>query len=186
MTAPPLLEIRGLNAGYGQINILWNVSLSVGPGEFIALVGSNGAGKTTLLRAISGLIPVASGNICFSGEDISGLRADQIVRRRLLHVPEGRHLFPDLSVEQNLLLGALTRRDKPAISGDLARVYELFPRLRERRRRPAGSMSGGEQQMCAIGRGIMAAPRLLLVDELSLGLAPVESGRRRSGIAKVT
>ena len=168
-----LLEVHGLNAGYGDVNVLWDIDLRIEAGELIALVGSNGAGKTTLLRVLSGLIPPRSGSIHFRGEPIAGLRADALVQRRLVHVPEGRHLFPDLTVEQNLLLGAVARSGHISVESDLARVYELFPRLRERRRQAAGSMSGGEQQMCAIGRGMMSAPLLLMVDELSLGLAPV-------------
>jgi branched-chain amino acid transport system ATP-binding protein len=169
----PLLQVRGINAGYGDVRVLWDVDLAVASGELVSLVGSNGAGKTTLLRVLSGLIAPASGGIVFRGQAIGGLRADEIVRRRLIHVPEGRRLFPDLSVEQNLLLGAATRGDRREIAADLDRVYTLFPRLAERRRQAAGSMSGGEQQMCALGRGLMSAPLLLMVDEMSNGLAPV-------------
>jgi branched-chain amino acid transport system ATP-binding protein len=169
----PLLEVRGLSAGYGDVRVLWDVDLSVRAGELVSLVGSNGAGKTTLLRSLSALLAPAAGQILFGGERIDGLRADQVVQRRLIHVPEGRRLFPDLSVEQNLLLGAVTRHDRGAIAADLGRVYTLFPRLAERRRQAAGSMSGGEQQMCALGRGLLAAPILLMVDEMSNGLAPV-------------
>ena len=173
MTDDPLLQVEALSAGYGDIQVLWSVDLSVAAGEIVALVGSNGAGKTTLLRAISGLLPLRSGAVRFAGESVDDLRTDQRVQRRLVQVPEGRRLFADLTVEQNLLLGAITRNDRRAVRADLERVYELFPRLRERREQAAGSMSGGEQQMCAIGRGMMAAPLLLMVDELSLGLAPV-------------
>ncbi|MGI8553093.1 MAG: ABC transporter ATP-binding protein [Dehalococcoidia bacterium] len=172
-SAGPLLEVHGLKAGYGAITVLWDVDLTIGSGEIVALVGSNGAGKTTLLRALSGLLPLKTGGVRFRGEQIGGLRPDLLVQRRLAHVPEGRRLFPDLTVEQNLLLGAITRSEKDAIRTDLERVYSLFPRLHERRGQAAGSMSGGEQQMCAIGRGMMASPLLLMVDELSLGLAPV-------------
>lgn len=169
----PLLEATGLNAGYGDVNVLWDVGLSVRSGEIVALVGSNGAGKTTLLRVLSGLLRPTSGSIVFRGECVTGRRADELVDRRLILVPEGRRLFPDLTVEQNLILGAVSRSDRSAVRDDLQRVYELFPRLKERRRQAAGSMSGGEQQMCAIGRGMMSAPMLLMIDEMSLGLAPV-------------
>ncbi len=172
-TGAPLLEVHGLSAGYGDVRVLWAVDLSVGAGELVSLVGSNGAGKTTLLRVLSGLIQPSAGEILFRGSRLAGLRADQIVQHRLIHVPEGRRLFPDLSVEQNLTLGAVTRHDRGAVAADLERVYALFPRLAERRRQAAGSMSGGEQQMCALGRGLMAAPVLLMVDEMSNGLAPV-------------
>jgi len=173
MSDAPLLEIGRLSAGYGDVQVLWDVDLTVHRAEIVALVGSNGAGKTTLLRAVSGLLPKRGGEVRFDGQAVTYLRADQLVQRRLGHVPEGRRLFPDLTVEQNLLLGAITRGDRAVVTSDLARVYQLFPRLQERRRQAAGSMSGGEQQMCAIGRGMMAAPLLLMVDELSLGLAPV-------------
>jgi branched-chain amino acid transport system ATP-binding protein len=171
--ASPVLEARNLNAGYGEVNVLWDVSLTVGTGEIVALVGANGAGKSTLLRVLSGLLLPTSGSVELAGESITRLRPDERVKRRLIHVPEGRHLFPDLSVEQNLTLGAISRHDKPAIDADLSRVYQLFPSLEKRRTQAAGSLSGGEQQMCAIGRGMMAAPTLLMVDEMSLGLAPV-------------
>jgi branched-chain amino acid transport system ATP-binding protein len=173
MSDGPLLDVRNLSAGYGDIVVLREIGLSVAEREIVALIGANGAGKTTLLRALSGLIPTHGGEVRFNGEAVSGLRADEIVRRRLAHVPEGRRLFFDMSVEQNLLLGATARANRGAVRSDLERVYTLFPRLRERRSQVAGSMSGGEQQMCAIGRGMMSAPRLLMVDELSLGLAPV-------------
>lgn len=173
MTGEPLLEVSALSAGYGDIQVLWDVDLSVGQGEIVALVGSNGAGKTTLLRCLSGLLPRRGGAVRFRGRSTDGLRADELVPLGLAQVPEGRRLFPDLTVEQNLLLGAIVRSDKAAVRGDLDRVYQLFPRLKERRGQAAGSMSGGEQQMCAIGRGMMSAPALLMVDELSLGLAPV-------------
>ena len=173
MNGAPLLQIEGLSAGYGAITVLRDVALEVHEREIVAIVGANGAGKTTLLRTLSGLLPVQAGEVRFAGLRLNGRRPDEIVRAGLAHVPEGRHLFFDLSVEQNLLLGATTRDDRTAIRADLERVYTLFPRLRERRRQAAGSMSGGEQQMCAIGRGMMSAPRLLMVDELSLGLAPV-------------
>ena len=168
-----LLETRGLQAGYGDVRVIWDLDLVVHRGELVALVGSNGAGKTTLLRALSGLIPCRGGSVVFSGQSLEGRRADERVGIGLVHVPEGRHLFADLTTEQNLILGANVRKDRGAVTADLARVYDLFPRLFERRRQAAGSMSGGEQQMCAIGPGMMAAPKLLMVDELSLGLAPL-------------
>jgi branched-chain amino acid transport system ATP-binding protein len=173
LAGTPLLEARGVNAGYGDVNVLWDIDLCILTGEIVALVGSNGAGKTTLLRVLSGLLKPKSGSLEFRGDSILGLRADQFVERRLVLVPQDRHLFGNLSVEQNLALGAISRRDKAEVRTDLERVYELFPRLRDRRSQAAGSLSGGEQQMCAIGRGMMASPVLLMVDEMSLGLAPV-------------
>jgi ABC-type branched-subunit amino acid transport system ATPase component len=181
----PLLNAEGLNAGYGDVNVLWDVSLEVYPGEIVALVGSNGAGKTTLLRVLSGLLKPTRGSIRFREEDVTRLRADELVERRLIHVPEGRHLFPDLTVEQNLILGAVSRRDRRAVRQDLDRVYQLFPRLKERRKQAAGSMSGGEQQMCAIGRGMMSVPLLLMIDEMSLGLAPVLVDQLLSAVVKL-
>ncbi|WP_066455466.1 ABC transporter ATP-binding protein [Castellaniella caeni] len=169
----PLLRIERLCAGYGLVQVLHDVSLEVREAEFLALVGSNGAGKTTLLRTLSGLLPVQSGRIQWSGTDIQGLTPDQIFRHGIVQVPEGRQLFPRMSVQDNLLMGAYRRTDKAAVRTDLDRVYTLFPRMAERRRQLAGSMSGGEQQMCAMARALMARPRLLLVDEMSLGLAPI-------------
>lgn len=170
----PLLDVRGLDVGYGDTQVLWDVSLNVGRGEVVALVGANGAGKSTLLAAISGLLRLWRGEMLFNGEHIERTSAARIVRRGLVHVPQGRHLFAALSVEGNLKLGAYTRRagSAQAIAEDLERVYHLLPVLYERRNQLAGQMSGGEQQMCAIGRGLMARPELLLIDEMSLGLAP--------------
>ncbi|MPZ57756.1 MAG: ATP-binding cassette domain-containing protein [Rhizobiales bacterium] len=170
--AEPLLEIEGLSAGYGDVRVLWDISLSVEAGEIACIVGSNGAGKTTLLRTISGLVRATSGRIRMAGEDIAPLAADQILSRGIAHVPEGRRLFRGLSVRDNLMLGAYLRRDEAEIVRDLDYVYALFPILRERERQDATTLSGGEQQMCAVGRGIMSRPKLLLIDELSLGLAP--------------
>lgn len=169
-----LLSTSNLNTGYGDTQVLWDVSLRVFPNEVVAIVGANGAGKSTLLTAISGLIPTWSGSILFNGADIANKRPEGIAKAGLSHVPQGRRLFSALSVEDNLKLGAYTRRAGSAqgIRDDLDRVYQLLPKLRERRTQLAGSMSGGEQQMCAIGRGLMARPELLLIDELSLGLAP--------------
>jgi branched-chain amino acid transport system ATP-binding protein len=154
--------------------VLWDISLDVLRGEVVALVGANGAGKSTLLTAISGLLPSWTGTIVFAGRDITRYRAERIVKLGLAQVPQGRRLFGGLTIEENLRLGAYTRRagSASAIAADLERVYTFLPKLRERRKQLAGSLSGGEQQMCAIGRGLMARPDLLLVDELSLGLAP--------------
>jgi branched-chain amino acid transport system ATP-binding protein len=163
-----MLQVDGLSAGYGPVQVLWDVELEVGEREIVALVGSNGAGKTTLLRAISRLIRPSAGEVRFEGEPLSGLRPEQVVARGIAHVPEGRHLFQGLTVRENLMAGAYARRD----GADLDEVLELFPRLGERMSQLAGSLSGGEQQMCAIARGLMSRPKLLMIDELSLGLAP--------------
>lgn len=174
-TRQALLSATGLNTGYGDTQVLWDISLDVFHNEVVAIVGANGAGKSTLLTVLSGLIPAWSGSIMFNGKDIANKRPERIVAAGLTHVPQGRRLFAALSVEDNLKLGAYTQRagsDK-AMREDLDRVYQLLPKLRERRTQLAGSMSGGEQQMCAIGRGLMAKPELLLIDELSLGLAPM-------------
>ena len=169
----PLLSVAGLTAGYGDVQVLWGLDLTVNRGEIVSVVGPNGAGKTTLLLAISGLVKPRSGSIVFDGAEIAGEASDRIVRRGLIHVPEGRRLFPTLSVRDNLLLGAYSREDgAAAIARDLDFVFSIFPILAERASQGATTMSGGEQQMCAIGRGIMAKPKLLLIDELSLGLAP--------------
>ncbi len=168
-----MLVLSGVEAGYGDLPVLHEVSLEVNQGEIVALIGSNGAGKTTLLKTIAGLLPVGRGTITFEGRDVTSERAWQRVKRGISLVPEGRRLFAGLTVRQNLLQGAFTRNNQTAVNADLNRVFALFPRLEEREQQAAGAMSGGEQQMCAIGRGLMAAPRLLLIDELSLGLAPV-------------
>ena len=168
----PLLETRDLAAGYGEMQVLRGISIVVRPAEIVAIVGSNGAGKTTLLRALSRLIP-ATGEIFFDGRPVGDATADEVFGAGLVQVPEGRQLFDRMSVEENLRMGAYRRGDAPGISEDLARMYALFPRLSERRRQLAGSMSGGEQQMCAMARALMARPRLMMVDEMSLGLAPV-------------
>jgi branched-chain amino acid transport system ATP-binding protein len=167
-----LLDITGLQSGYGDVQVLWDISATVEEGEVACIVGSNGAGKTTLLRTISGLLPVQDGVITFAGEQITGMTPEQILQRGIAHVPEGRRLFRGLSVRDNLLLGAYLRNDKDEIEKDLDFVYQLFPILNQRQSQDATTMSGGEQQMCAIGRGLMSRPRLLMIDELSLGLAP--------------
>ena len=166
----PLLAIDGLQGGYGPIQVLWDVSLRMAEPGIACLIGSNGAGKTTLLRTLSGQLPARGGHVAFDGATLDGLRPDQVLQAGIAHVPEGRRLFAGMSVEDNLLLGAYTAR--PAAARGLDRAYALFPRLRERRRQDAATLSGGEQQMCAIARGLMSEPRLLMIDELSLGLAP--------------
>jgi branched-chain amino acid transport system ATP-binding protein len=174
-TAPapaPLLDIARLEAGYGEMQVLRSISLTVREAEIVAMVGGNGAGKTTLLRAISRLIP-SRGEIAFAGRALAGTTADDVFAMGLVQVPEGRQLFDRMSVEENLRMGAYRRRDASAIAGDLDKMYAIFPRLADRRRQLAGSMSGGEQQMCAMARALMAKPRLMMVDEMSLGLAPV-------------
>ncbi len=163
-----MLEVKKLATGYGRTQILWDIDLKVGEKEIVALVGPNGAGKTTLLRAITGMLPVKAGTIEFRGESIAGLSIEEIVDKGIAHVPEGRRLFPGLTVRENLQLGAWRTRDT-----NVDRVIDLFPRLGERLNQVAGSMSGGEQQMCAIARGLMSQPHLIVIDELSLGLAPV-------------
>jgi len=162
-----LLEVRDLNAGYGRVQVLWDVDLAMEQQQIVALVGANGAGKTTLLRAISGMIPTRSGSITFQGREIAGSSIESIVDLGIAHVPEGRRLFSGLTVRENLLLGGWRNNNR-----DLSRVVELFPVLGERMNQIASTMSGGEQQMCAIARGLMSRPALLLIDELSLGLAP--------------
>jgi branched-chain amino acid transport system ATP-binding protein len=168
-----LLEIEDVSLLYGRIQALHGISLTVGEGEIVALIGANGAGKSTTMRAISGIRPVASGRITFAGEDITKLRADLRVRRGLCQAPEGRGIFPGMTVLENLDMGAYTRRDKAGVAQDLARVLDLFPRLAERRKQAGGTLSGGEQQMLAVGRALMSRPKLLLLDEPSMGLAPM-------------
>jgi branched-chain amino acid transport system ATP-binding protein len=167
-----LLEVTRLSAGYGEMPVLRDMSIDIRPGEIVAMVGGNGAGKTTLLRALSRLIP-SRGGVSFDGRSLDGATADEVFGMGLVQVPEGRQLFDRMSVEENLQMGAYRRRDEAAIERDLDRVYGIFPALADRRRQLAGSMSGGEQQMCAMGRALMARPRLMMVDEMSLGLAPV-------------
>jgi branched-chain amino acid transport system ATP-binding protein len=167
-----LLSVEKLGAGYGEMPVLKGVSLEIRRSEIVALVGSNGAGKTTLLRALSRVL-ACTGSIAFLGRDLVPMSPDEAFGAGLVQVPEGRQLFDRMTVEDNLLMGAYRRADKAAIASDLERMYGLFPRLGERRRQLAGSMSGGEQQMCAMARGLMARPQLLMIDEMSLGLAPV-------------
>ena len=168
-----MLKIEHLNSGYGDIQVLWDISLEVHEGEVVALIGSNGAGKSTLLWTISGLLKPTSGSITFAGERIDGVSPDHIVSRGITQVPQGRRLFPGLTVRENLLQGAYSRNDGAGARKDMDFVLTLFPRMKERINQPAGSLSGGEQQMCAVARGLMARPKLLMVDELSLGLAPI-------------
>lgn len=163
-----MLEVRNLSAGYGRVQVLWDIDLDVHEREVVALVGPNGAGKTTLLRALSGMAQIGEGTVQFRGRSLSGLSIEQVVDFGIAHVPEGRRLFPGLTVRANLKLGGWRTKNT-----DLERVVELFPRLGERLEQVTGSMSGGEQQMCAIARGLMSQPELMMIDELSLGLAPV-------------
>jgi len=168
-----LLSVENVAAGYDDVQVLWGVDLQVAQGEIVALIGSNGAGKSTLLRTISGLVRPTGGLVAFADADITKLTPDRIVAAGVVHVPEGRRLFAGMNVRDNLLMGAYHRRDgATATRRDLDLVFDMFPRLHERRLQDASTLSGGEQQMCAIARGLMAAPRLLMIDELSLGLAP--------------
>jgi branched-chain amino acid transport system ATP-binding protein len=166
------LSVEGLQAGYGDVQVLWDITLDVRAGEIVAIIGSNGAGKSTLMRTLSGLLPVKAGGFALDGKPMADAAPADLVRAGLAHVPEGRRLFSAMSVRDNLLMGAYLRSDTAEITADLERVYQMFPILAERRRQDAGTLSGGEQQMCAIGRGLMSRPSLLLIDELSLGLAP--------------
>jgi branched-chain amino acid transport system ATP-binding protein len=168
----PLLKVENLSAGYGGMHVLHDITLEVYPAEMVALVGSNGAGKTTLLRALSRILP-CTGSIVMNGHELAGMTPDQAFGLGLVQVPEGRQLFDRMTVQDNLLMGSYRRQDKAAVARDLDKIYSMFPRLTERRRQLAGSMSGGEQQMCAMARALMAAPVLMMVDEMSLGLAPI-------------
>ncbi len=169
----PLLSVQNINVFYGEVQALWDVSFEVEQGEICTLIGSNGAGKTTSIKTISGLLQPADGAITFAGERTEGLAAHRIVEHGIAQVPEGRRLWPEMTVNENLELGAYTKKARAKRADTLRRVYEIFPQLAERRGQAAGTLSGGEQQMCAIGRGLMSLPRLLMLDEPSLGLAPL-------------
>jgi len=170
---PPVLEVKSIAAAYGDVQALWDVGFSVDAGKISTLLGSNGAGKTTTLRVISGLLPALEGEVLLHGQRLTGLSPHRIVELGVIQVPEGRHLWPNMSVEDNLLLGAYSSRARTTQATTLRTVYELFPRLAERKTQLAGTLSGGEQQMAAIGRGLMGKPEVLMLDEPSLGLAPI-------------
>lgn len=170
---PPLLQVEKINSGYGEVQVLWDISLQVEAGKLTTIIGANGAGKTTTLRTIMGSVRARSGRVLLEGEDVTGLSPHRLASRGLVLVPEGRQLFPDMSVEENLQMGAYSRRARKRQKDNLDRVYQTFPRLKERRKQHSSTLSGGEQQMLAMGRGLMQEPLVLMIDELSLGLAPV-------------
>jgi branched-chain amino acid transport system ATP-binding protein len=172
-TDEKLLVAENLDVRYGMTQVLWGISFTVARGKVTCIIGSNGAGKTTTLNALAGALPVKSGRILLAGEDVTALRSPERVKRHIALVPEGRQLWPGMSVEENLLMGCYLPALRRRASAGLERVYALFPRLKERRRQLAGTLSGGEQQMCAIGRGLMSEPQLLMLDEPTLGLAPI-------------
>jgi branched-chain amino acid transport system ATP-binding protein len=183
--ASPLLEVRDLRVSYGGIQAVKGIDLSIAPGEMVCLIGANGAGKTSTLKAIAGLLPVARESVRLKGEAVGGMRAFELVRRGLALVPEGRGVFPQLTVDENLAMGAYVRTDRDEVAGDLAQMFERFPRLHERRSQSAGTLSGGEQQMLAIARALMSRPRLLLLDEPSMGLAPLVVARIFEIVAEI-
>ena len=180
-----ILKIKDLTTGYGNIQVLWDINMEVQKGSLVALVGANGVGKTTLMKTLIGVLRPWSGSIVFNGEDITDFDPDKRVKMGISLVPEGRQLFYGMTVEENLKMGAYVRDPNEDVNGDLEFVYSLFERLRERRKQLAGTLSGGEQQMCAIGRALMANPKLLLIDELSLGLAPVIVDRLIEVISRI-
>ncbi|GHJ38288.1 ABC transporter ATP-binding protein [Streptomyces sp. TS71-3] len=184
MTA--LLEVDDLRVAYGKIEAVKGISFQVKAGEIVTLIGTNGAGKTTTLRTLSGLLKARSGTVTFDGEPLKRLRPDQIVARGLAHSPEGRHIFPRMTIEENLLLGAFLRKDKAGVAADVQRAYDLFPILGERRRQAAGTLSGGEQQMLAMGRALMSRPKLLMLDEPSMGLSPIMMQKIMSTIRELS
>jgi branched-chain amino acid transport system ATP-binding protein len=173
MPEESLLRVNRIDVFYGSLQVLWDVSLDVRPGEIVAIAGANGAGKTTLLRTISGLMQPTKGSVEFAGKDITPLNAYDIVAQGISQVPEGRRLFPDMTVLENLVIGSYSRNARPKREENLERVYELFPILEERKNQLAKTLSGGQQQMVAIGRGLMSNPRLIIIDEMSLGLSPL-------------
>lgn len=172
-SSTPLLDVRGIDVAYGGIRAVRQLNLHVHPGELVALIGANGAGKSTTLRAICGLVPLAAGSIHYQGQSLAGQPVHSMVRQGLVMVPEGRGIFPQLTIEENLYMGAYTRTDKDGVALDLEGVFTRFPRLAERRKQTAGTLSGGEQQMLAMGRAILSQPKLLLLDEPTMGLAPI-------------
>lgn len=183
--AGTLLRIADLEAGYGDLQVLWSVNLRIDVGECVAVVGANGVGKSTLLKVIAGVLPVMRGAVVFDDTDITTMKAAARVRRGISLVPEGKRLFAGMTVGENLMMGAFARADAPEVAADFDRVLELFPTLRERLDQVAGTMSGGEQQMCSVGRALMSRPRLLLVDELSFGLSPIMADRLFQALAAI-
>jgi branched-chain amino acid transport system ATP-binding protein len=181
----PLLKLSGLESGYGDVQVLWGIDLEVREGQVVSIVGSNGAGKSTMLRTISGLVKARAGSIVFDGKDITQAKSDAVVGMGIAHVPEGRLLFRGLTVRDNLLIGGYLRTDPQEVLADIERVYDIFPILRERQDQDATTLSGGEQQMCAFGRGLIARPRLLMIDEFSLGLAPQAIERLGEAIVEI-